>query len=184
MNFPAAAWTLLHAVLAAFWKDACANAIVVGPRPPATTSGTAEAKHARKQKKKRKKRLYLPPVRVLSAAEPASWSDADDQERIQRAAQTAHWYRLLPAGWQERAAKADFQRRRAQAIERARAAGQPDPLSGFTFVHRLTEAERLAQAAGKSATTVVARGLLALSLVLQEEAIGVISDEEEARYDL
>ena len=179
MNFPAAAWTLLYAVLAAFWKDACANVIVVGPRPPTTTGGAAEAKQAHKRKKKRKRRLYLPPVRTLPA-EPASWSDRDDQEHIQRAAQTAHWYRLLPVGWPERAAKADFQRRRALAIQRARSALQPDPPPGFTFVHRLTEEERLGQAAGKPATTVVARGLLALSLVLQEQAIEFATDEEES----
>ena len=178
MNFPAAAWLLLHAILAAFWWDACANVIEVGPKPPTMTDGTAEVKRGRNKKKKRTPRLYLPPVRVVPL-EKASWSDSGDQERIQRAAQTAHWYRLLPAGWEERAAKADFQRRRALAIERARSALQPDPPPGFTFVHRLTEEERLALATGKPATPVLARGLLALSLVLQEQAIEFATDEKE-----
>ncbi len=178
MNFPAAAWLLLHAILAAFWKDACSNVIEVGSKPSTMIRSTVEAKPARKKKKKRQGRLYLPPIRAVPL-ETITWAGRGDQERIERAVQTAHWYRLLPAGWEGRAGQADFQRRRALAIERARSALQPDPLPGFTFVHRPTEEERLAQAEGKPATPVLARGLLALSLVLQEEAIGIVFEEEQ-----
>jgi hypothetical protein len=181
--FPAAAWMVLHAVCAALWRDLCANAIVVGPRPSPLTSGapTGDRGGGKKRRKKRPGgRISLPPVRSAPArAEEATWAEGDDQERIERTARTANWYRLLPGGWEQREAKPDFQRRRAQAIARARAALQPDPPPGFTFVHRLTEEERLARLPDESPPIVRARGLLALSLVLQEQAIEFATREEE-----
>lgn len=112
-------------------------------------------------------------------AERAAWTNDRDQDAIHRTTLTAHWYRLLPPGWEQREKRPDFQRRRALAIERAREALQPDPLPGFTFVHRLTEEERLARVAGEKPPIVQARGLLALSLILQEQALTFSADEEE-----
>lgn len=47
-------------------------------------------------------------------------------------------YRRLPAGWEEHQHRPDFQRRRDEAITRARRYGWMDPREGYTYVRPFT----------------------------------------------
>jgi hypothetical protein len=171
LSFPSAAWALVHPVLAAFWYDLCADAVVIDqrllerPRPPEDNARSFRAKVP-----SRMRRAILPPVRYRRAV----WATDADRELIRQATLVGHGYRRLPTHWEDRAARLDFQRRQEAAQERARRHGYPEPPPGFTFVKAFTRGliavPEQSPAAQRPEIKVRSRGLFTLMLGLQEGA--------------
>lgn len=172
LTFPAAAWTLMHPIFAALWHDLCADAIVVHRRPHDSTTNSAEAQPttARPARRKPTKRhILLPPPRYVG-----EWGSNEERAAIDRYVLVGHGYRRLPAGWEERESRRDFQQRQERAAERARSEGMDAPPPGFTYVSSYERGVRSART-GQQPYVVRSRGLFTLMLGLRQ-----VANEESA----
>ena len=161
VTIPAAAWSLLHPVLAGIWHDLCADAVVLEDDVPREERG-GHAPSGRRTPGRTTR--VLPAVRRPVRA---TWADAIDRETIRRAAAVSAEYRRLPTGWQERETHADVARRRIRTAQRAEQYGYPAPPPGFTFVRPHTRGGAAEPTAGAS-VTVRARGLFTLALGMRQ----------------
>lgn len=168
----AQAWIFLHATLAALWHDLCANAEIVTLARP-TKRGRSGIP---KQRPLMSASVYAPARKYEYVVHEATWADEHEYRTIREAQRCAHFYRLLPEGWQERSARPDFQQRRRNAEERAAANGHPSPPEGFTYVSphlRGGHGELPAQR-----TILRAQGLYQLALAVKGIKIGTTFDDD------
>ncbi len=128
LSFAPSCWMTLHPILAALWHDLCAAAVVVDADP---IEPAPEPRVNPRKKTQSRRQIVLPSPRTRRRA---AWSSDAEQQAIETYAHVDPRYRPLPTGWQDRADRIDFQRRRQAAAARAESEGWPVPPPGYTFV--------------------------------------------------
>ncbi|MBX7222590.1 MAG: hypothetical protein K1Y36_21770 [Blastocatellia bacterium] len=164
LNFFPSGWALVHAVCSALWYDLCRESVRIEsdlpePHPsPLATNRSVPPTPAP---------VRLPVPGVLRQPEPTQWVTPEEARAIATAVtQHGRLYRRLPAGWEQRRDKVDWQQRQQRATARAIGYGCLPPPPGFTFVRPFT---RQAAGAGHSQPRMVqSEGLFALALALQQ----------------
>ena len=172
LTFPAAAWGLLHPLLAGLWRNLCADAIPVAdvPQPAAGLPRTGSGKPAGSAGRARP--IRLPPPRQSAYTVGA---DTTDRAALLAARRMGQDYRRLPRGWEARQRQPDFQHRRTAAIGRAGAHHCPAPPPGFTFVRPFVRGTGAPAAGDAPPQAVHAPGLCAVLLGLA----GVVEADEQ-----
>jgi hypothetical protein len=180
LSFPAAAWVVLHPVLAGIWHDLCADALQVPdarpPRPHPRPEREPPPRAARGRSP-----CVLPPPRPVPRV---AWASADDRARIARACALRGAYRRLPPAWEQRVGRDDFCTRRQAAADRATRYGYPPPPPGFTFVRPHTRGIGEPDPGQHPAARVRPRGLFALALGLQNVPEETVPEEDDDDTDL
>lgn len=177
-------WLAVNLVLAAYWHDLHAQAVVITASPEEATERTRTQTSTPSQAMSRRRsgeRMLPPTTRRASSSKRAggsdvdantssghtAWPDAEDDVITDLTACAGH-YRILPAGWEMRQTRHDVQKRRQAAIARAQQNGHPPPPEGMTYVSPYVRAGRASRQMHPS-VRVRSRGLLHAALALHAQ---------------